>query len=501
MSTSLATPLPGSAAKAAPRVPLARELLKLAREREAKGLTGDAAGGYDATIAAAEREGDLTTFVEALRLRAVLHHFRNEPERARALAEHSRAKAVELGSRRLEAEALNVIGGLELEAGALEPARVAFLRALDRAGSDWQLWARVEQNLGIVANVRGDRALARWHYLRSLGAYRRAGDRRGCAIALHNLGMLSVDVARWRKAERHFDRARELAREAGDSHLEALALLNGAEVKLATGHPEAAEAQAHEALRIFEELGSAMDLADVWKTLGLASRRLGRPGAAETRLRTAIELAAGTGNALTHAEATLALAEVHLESGRRAAAVGSLAAAWRLFRALGAKPELARTMDRLLHLEEEYVASLDDALAFVTPGSRARATRLAGDAARLARSLGLDAVDECAARVAARLCVADRDFEDCPWGVADVVGRARARSTGALGLSVDEPLLAHVLGLVSLYHELTEPRGGMAGLSPDDAVARIGELGAALSPALMDAFRHAAPQFDPGMTC
>lgn len=320
--------------------------MKLARERGHKGLNDDAAGGYDAAIAAAERESDLATLADALRLRAVLHHQRNESTRARKLAERSLAAAVATGDTRLEAEALNVIGGLELEAGALDAARTAFLRALERAGSDYALWARMEQNLGIVANVRGDRTLARWHYLRSLSAYRRAGDRRGCAIALHNLGMLSADRGRWRKAERQFERSRELAREAGDLHLEALALLSGAEAKLATGYPDVAEIRAQDALRLFQQLGSTVDLGDVWKTLGLVSRRMGRPGAAESRLRTAIELARGTGNALTHAEALLALAELFLDNGRRKDAVGALSAAWRLFAALGAKVELARALER-----------------------------------------------------------------------------------------------------------------------------------------------------------
>ncbi len=487
--------MPGSAAKAAPRVPLARQLLKLARERADKGLTEDAAGGYDAAIAAAEREADLATFADAARLRAVLHHHRNEPQRARALAEGSLAAATAVGSRPLEAEALNVIGGLELEAGALDAAQTTFLRALDRAGADWPLWARIEQNLGIVANVRGDRTLARWHYLRSLGAYRRARDRRGCAIALHNLGMLSADRARWRKAERQFEHTRELAREAGDTHLEALALLNSAEVKLAVGQAEVAEACAQESLRIFEQLGSTVDLADAWKTLGVASRRLGRPGAAETRLQTAVELAASTGNALTQAEATLALAEVYLESGRRREAVAALGAAWRLFAVLGARVELARTLERLHALEDEYVASLEAALAFTPPGARARATRIAGNAAHLARALGLDPVDESAARIAAHLCVAQRGTDECPWSVADVARRVRARPPRSLTLAAEEPVLVHILGLASLYEELTEPGAPGAALAPEDAVRRIGELVAAANPSLHDAFHRATPRF------
>jgi tetratricopeptide (TPR) repeat protein len=487
--------LPGSGVRTTHRVPLALELLKLARERADKGLTEDAAGGYDAAIAAAERERDLATLGEALRLRAVLHHHRNEPERARTLAERSRLAALAVGSSRLEAEALNVLGGLELEAGALDAARIAFLRALDRAGTDYPLWARIEQNLGIVANVRGDRPLARRHYLRSLGAYRRAQDRRGCAIALHNLGMLSADRACWRKAERQFASARELAREAGDSHLEALTLLNGAEVQLAIGQPDVAEGRAQESLRIFEQLGSTLDLADVWKTLGLASRRLGRSGAAEARLRTAVELAASTGNLLTQAEATLALAEVHLDGGRRRDAVTTLGAAWRLFAALGAKVELGRALERLHRLEEEYVTSMEDALAFVVPGARGRAARMGGYAAHLAEALGLDAVDVSAARVAAHLCVAERGGDDCPWNVAEVVRRVRARPAGDLAFGPEEPVLVHILGLASLYEELTEPEGDATPLPPRRAVERIGSLSAALSPPVMEAFLRTAPQF------
>jgi tetratricopeptide (TPR) repeat protein len=486
--------LPGSAVGSRRCFPFARELLKLARERAAKGLNDDAAGGYDAAIAAAERETDLATLAEALRLRAVLHHHRNESARARELAERSRGAAVALGDARLEAEALNVIGGLELEVGALDAARTAFLHALDRAGTDDGLWARMEQNLGIVANVRGDRTLARWHYLRSLGAYRRAGDRRGCAIALHNLGMLSVDRGRWRKAERQFDRTRELAREAGDLHLEALALLSGADVKLALGQPQLAEARAEEALRLFEQLGSTVDLADVWKTLGLASRRMGRPGAAETRLRTAIELAASTRNALTQAEAMLALGELLLDGGRRQAAVGALGAAWRLFAALGAKVELGRTLERLHRLEEEYLASLDDGLAFATPGSRGRAARLAGYATHLARAFNLDAIDESAARVAAHLYAAGRDGADCPWSVRDAVSRARARAQGDT-LAPEEPALVYVIGLATRYDELNDPPDPRAALSPAAAAARVAELAAAAGPAVGDAFCRAAPRF------
>ncbi|MGH7519633.1 MAG: hypothetical protein ACREOC_19540, partial [Gemmatimonadales bacterium] len=120
-------------------------------------------------------------------------------------------------------------------------------------------------------------------------------------------------------------------------------------------------------------------------------------------------------------------------------------------------------------------------------------------AADLARALGLDPIDESAARVAAHLCAADRGTDDCPWSVADIVCRARARPAGSLALAPEEPLLVQILGLAALYDELTESDDAAHRLSPHAATERIGELGAgAVSPRLMEAFRRAASPFVAG---
>jgi len=110
-STSPATRLPGSLA--VPRT-LAPELLRLARERQAAGQLVEAADGYAAAATAAEREGDENTLAQALRLQAVVVHIRGDSSRARALCARSSAVARGLGHRRLVAEALNTMGGLEL---------------------------------------------------------------------------------------------------------------------------------------------------------------------------------------------------------------------------------------------------------------------------------------------------------------------------------------------------------------------------------------------------
>src|SRR5216110_2340399 len=129
----------------------AADLLAAARRGERTGCMAEAIDGYEAAIAEAERAGE-----GAL----------------------------------LAAEALNTLGGLDLAAGSLAQAATTFLRALDLGGSSRRLRARVQQNLGIVANIQGELSEALARYERSLAAYRECGDDHGCAIAYHNLGMV-----------------------------------------------------------------------------------------------------------------------------------------------------------------------------------------------------------------------------------------------------------------------------------------------------------------------
>src|SRR6266540_1545856 len=109
-------PLPGSTLA---QPALAPELLRLARERQIAGELVEAVDGYAVAAAAAEREGDGSTLAQALRLQAVVVHIRGDSSRARALCARSSSIARGLGDERLVSEALNTMGGLELEAGAL----------------------------------------------------------------------------------------------------------------------------------------------------------------------------------------------------------------------------------------------------------------------------------------------------------------------------------------------------------------------------------------------
>ncbi|HET7553684.1 MAG TPA: tetratricopeptide repeat protein, partial [Gemmatimonadaceae bacterium] len=189
----------------------AGDLLALARERERAGFIDRAIESYEAAIEYADESGESSVLAEALRRLGVVQHHRDDQVSARALAERSYEVAMAAGHDILAAEALNLIAAVEFEGGAIPAARQIYQRALALAGTNLEIRGRIEQNLGVLANVQGDLAEALQHYQRSLDACRSLGDERGCAIAYHNLGMISADQRLWDDADRYFTASAEIA--------------------------------------------------------------------------------------------------------------------------------------------------------------------------------------------------------------------------------------------------------------------------------------------------
>src|SRR5207247_348476 len=158
------------------------------------------------------------------------------------------------GDDRLAAEALNTLGGLHLSTGAPDEARRVFLEALELGGSNREVRARVEQNLGILANIRGELHEAIARYERSLDAYRDCGDDHGCALPYHNPGLVSAG-RQWRNAaDCYFRESRTLAERVGDVYLRGLWLVNHAELDVTRQRFEDARQKAEEALAVFDQL-------------------------------------------------------------------------------------------------------------------------------------------------------------------------------------------------------------------------------------------------------
>ncbi len=361
---------------------------------------------YGAAIQAAERDVERGVLAESLRRLGVVHHHRNESALARELCERSYQTASDLDDPVLAAEALNALAGFDFESGAIAAAREKFYRALELGKASAELRGRTEQNLGILANIQGALAEALSHYQQSLIAFESTGDDRGCAIAYHNLGMVSADRELWDDADHYFGQSFQIAEAIGDIHLQGLGLLNHAEVHLARQRYEQAKQNAEAALGIFDQLGSKLDKADAYKVIGRAYRETGRHALAESRLRAAVDLAVSTGSVLSEAEASRELALLYQSMGRNQEALRLLNTAHRLFGRLDARVDLVDVSTKVVRLEDTYFAVVRDwgqSIESSDSYTFGHCERVATYAVDVARELGLHEEQQTTIRIGAYL--------------------------------------------------------------------------------------------------
>ena len=134
----------------------AADLIHRARGHERAGCVVEAMDCYRKAVAEVHRTNAWAVEAEALRRIAVLHHNHSERQTAADCCAESLGIADRNGDDALAAEALNVQALFALDLGELEQAHAAFERALARAGRHPEINARVEGNLGVLANVKGD---------------------------------------------------------------------------------------------------------------------------------------------------------------------------------------------------------------------------------------------------------------------------------------------------------------------------------------------------------
>jgi putative nucleotidyltransferase with HDIG domain len=502
----------GQAGLRAPARP-AVDLLHDARAQERAACIPEAIRCYEAAIATAERTGERTVLAEALRRVAVVRHLRNESAEARELCRKSYSVACEAGNDLLAAEALNTLGGLDVKTGAIEDARRNFLQALARGGQSRELRARVEQNLGIVANIQGNLDEAVAHYEGSLEAYRASNDEHGCAIAYANLGIAHTDLRQYDRADGYFQQSYEIAVRAGDAYLQGQCLVNHAEVHIVRGRYEEARRNAEAALAIFDQLDAKSDKSDAYRIIGMVYRETGRAALAESRLRSALDLGVRAGSVLSEAEASCELALLYQAMGRNQEALTLLNAAHRLFRRLDARVDLVYVGGKVSELETTYFAVVREwgqSIESTDSYTFGHCERVAQHAMAVARVLALDETCQTTIRLGAYLHDLGKvrvpheilnkpgpltrdEFTvvqmhpiwglellgavEFPWDLKPIIRWHHERYDGTGypdRLRGDEiPLAAQIVGIVDVYDALTTARPYRPALARQAALAEI----------------------------
>lgn len=461
----------------------------------------------------AARDGDRPTLSEALRRMAVVHHHRSDAVLARELCERSLGVAAEIGDDVLAAEALNTLAGFDFETGEVDSARQRYARALALGGERPELRGRIEQNLGLLANVRGDHTEAQAHYTRALEAFERLGDDRGRAIAYQNLGIVHSDRAQWSDADQFFRLSHELAVGLGDVRLTGLCSLNHAEVFLGQQLYDQARESAEEALRVFNELNANLDKSEAYRVIGRVFRETGRTALAESRLKAAIELALSTSSVLSEAEASRELALLYQATGRNQDALRFLSASHRLFLRLDARVDLVDVAGKVARLEDTYLTVVSDwgqSIESADSYTFGHCERVAGYGVRVARALGLDEAAVTTIRLGAYLHdlgkvkipheilnkpgrLTDEEFAiikkhpewgiellatiEFPWDIKPIIRWHHEKYDGSGypdRLKGDEiPLGAQIICIVDVYDALTSSRSYRPALPKEEAMARL----------------------------
>ena len=223
-----------------------------------------------------------------------------------------------LGSRSLEARALQSLGNLHLSQGALETAQEYFrdARRLYRALGDRTGEGSVRSNLGHLALQRGRLDEAGEHLLAALALLERGDYRRGEASALGNLAVAHMLRGQVDEARATFERSLTLMRRLGNRAGEAPVLINLGFLALDQGRAEAALARFHAALRLYQELGDRRGEGLALSNLGNLQLNKGRLQDAHANYRTALAIAQEHGNRSGEANALGYLGHLHKLQGR-----------------------------------------------------------------------------------------------------------------------------------------------------------------------------------------
>src|SRR5690606_6601966 len=175
----------------------------------------------------------------------------------------------------------------------------------------------IDQNLGKIANIEGNVAIALLSYRSALERYRRLGVEFTATRALNNMGMVHVDLLEWEAAVSCFTEAAELVKRSGVTMMVGRVELNRAELHLKRRRYDAAQESVDRSLRVFHRLRTKPSIAEAYKYYGVLYRETGKPEQADTHFALSLGMAEACQNRLLQAEAQMEWALLHLAEQRQ----------------------------------------------------------------------------------------------------------------------------------------------------------------------------------------
>jgi putative nucleotidyltransferase with HDIG domain len=507
-------------------------VIRVARALERTGKWSEARAQYEALL----YDPTMTTSKRSSVLRWIGRAHAEEGNPAMALprlreavaaAEH----AADVGA---EAHALNTLAIVEQTLGNLDRAEDLYARASTRAAQagDDMLLAMLDQNLGTVANIRGNLELALRSYESSRKRFRTLGQSLYEARVLNNVGMVYTDLGQWDDAETAYAAACYACTSANEAELLRRIEVNQAELWIARREISKARERCEHLLRDArsEANTSSPWLGEVYKHYGVVCREQRQFDQAEEWLAKAAGVAGTSHDLLLSAETAREQAELYWTQSRNTDTLQALNSAHKWFSQLRADRDLDSIARRNGRLEERFldvVRKWGESIESKDCYTQGHCVRVADVACALAQRAGFDAktlfwfrigallhdvgklivpmevlnkpgrLDEDEWRIMKRHpeagveLLADIDF---PWDIRPMVRNHHERWDGCgypdalAGKSI--PLSARILCVADVYDALTTTRSYRKCFNHDRAVEIMTENSATghFDPEIFDLF-------------
>ena len=431
------------------------------------------------------------------------------------------------------ANAKNIIAISMWQRGQLDEAEALYQESgrMAQIAGDARLVAMVEQNLGVIASMRGDVPRALRHYRTSLAGYRTLGLDTYVANLLNDIGLAYSDLGRWDDAENTYREALALCDTCGDASTALMVDVNRAAMRIARGDYVDAQVVCERVLQEARPLNDIRVLSEVYKHCGVIARELGRTEEAEEYLRVAYESALRREDLLLAAESAREQAELFTTLRRNRDALQSLNSSHRLFARLRVQRDIADVRRRIDRLERRFldvVRQWGQSIESKDRYTLGHCERVADYTCAMAKAMGFDEqtlfwmrigamlhdvgkivvpsdiLNKAAPLTPAERAIIERHASagadllkdvEFPWDVLPMIRHHHERWDGAGypdGLSGDAlPISARILCVADVYDALTTHRPYRAAYTPQQALeAMRADRGRVFDPEILDLFER-----------
>jgi putative nucleotidyltransferase with HDIG domain len=373
----------------------AGQLIKAGQAAERDGDRPVARARYEAALFSLCEPGERPLAASLLRWIARTHLDDGNSEVAEEIAEAALLVSRLAGDSDGEAHGSNLLGLIAREIGDLERAEALHVRARWQAHAAGLhlVAAMADQNLGILANIRGDYRGAIRHYRASLATLRTLETTEILPHALNNLAMLLTDLRRWRAADRLFAQAMRACDELGDAASRTRIAGNRIEVLIAQRRWAEARMACAQVRRLAVATRDAATLGEISRHQGVIARETGNWATAARSLDRAARIAETRGDLLLGAETAREQARLHWARREHRETLRALNRAHGLFARLQARRELADVDGQVSELESTFlhiVAAWGQSIESADRYTAGHCERVANYACALAEAAGVD---------------------------------------------------------------------------------------------------------------